>query len=88
MKVFAFIGEETDWIAANDEAEARAFLMRNYGLNAEDVDYSYERVEEVAPEALFDTDEYDEEEDAYVKTTASHLGFGRTKPFVVGSTYW
>lgn len=31
MKLFAFRGSETDWIAAHDEAEACAVLKAHYG---------------------------------------------------------
>lgn len=87
LKVFEFSGAETDWIAANTEDDARDFLMRHYGISAEDVAMSYEEVFEVSPDTVFNTDEYDEEEEETVTTTAAELVKGKTKPFFIGSTY-
>lgn len=87
LKVFAFEGAETDWIAAHTEDEARDFLMRHYGIGPDDVAGSYESISEVSPDTVFDTDEYDEEAEEAVTTTAAELVAGKTKPFVVGSTY-
>jgi len=86
LKVFAFKGAETDWIAAKTETEAREFLMAHYGISPDDVEGSYESVDEVDPGTVFDTDEYDEEEEETVTKTAAELVEGKTKPFVVGST--
>jgi len=86
LKVYAFSGAETDWIAANTEDEAREFLMDHYGISPDDVAGSYEEVYEVAPDTVFNTDEYDEEAEETVTTTAAEIVAGKTKPFVVGST--
>lgn len=87
LKVFEFSGAETDWVAASTEDEARDYLMRHYGISEADVAGSYESISEVSPDTVFNTDEYDEEEDEIVTTTAAELVAGKTKPFLVGSTY-
>lgn len=88
MKLFEFSGVETDWVAANDEAEARDYMMRHYGIGPDDIAGSYESVSEVDPATVeFWTDEYDEEEEMNVTTTAAEMMAGKSKPFVVGSTY-
>lgn len=88
MKVFEFSGDETDWVAAHTEAEARATLMAHYGISDEDVAGSYETVTECDPSKVeFFTDEYDEEEEETVTRTAAEMLAGKTRPFVLGSTY-
>ena len=62
--------------------------MSHYGIGPDDVDASYESVSEVDPDTVFNTDEYDEEAEETVTTTAAELVAGKTKPFVVGSTVW
>ena len=52
MKLFRFLGTETDWIAANDEAEAKQVLIRHYGISADDIAYSYESIDEVEPSTV------------------------------------
>ena len=47
LKLFAFEGAETDWVAASTEAEARTELMLHYGIGPDDVDGSYESISEV-----------------------------------------
>ena len=46
LKLYAFRGAETDWVAASDEASARDFLKRHYGINDDDIASSYECVDE------------------------------------------
>ena len=88
MKVFTFIGAETDWVAANSEAEARDTLMRHYGIGPDDIDGSYESVIEEDPAKVeFFTDEYDEEEEETITQTAAEMLVGKTRPFLLGSTY-
>lgn len=88
MKLFAFEGVETDWVAANDEAEARATLKRHAGIDDEDIALSYESVSEVDPnEVEFYTDSIDAETEEEITTTAAEMMEGKTRPFVVGSTY-
>jgi hypothetical protein len=87
MKVFEFLGNEIDWVAATDEAEARSTLMAHYGISAEDVDYSYEEVNECNPaDVQFHTDTIDAETEEAVMTTAAAMMVGKTRPFVLGST--
>ncbi len=88
MKLFAFEGAETDWVAANSEAEARAELINHYGINDDDVTESYESISEVDPSTVeFGTDAVDVETEETIMTTAAAMMEGKTKPFVVGSTY-
>lgn len=87
MKLYAFEGTETDWVAANSEAEARDCLMRHYGISSEDITGSYEDVYEIDPsEVEFYTDEVDVETEETVMTTLAARMAGKTHPFVVGST--
>lgn len=88
MKLFAFEGAETDWVAANTEAEARAELISHYGITPDDVTGSYESVSEVDPsEVEFYTDAVDVETEETITETAAEKMAGKTRPFVVGSTY-
>ncbi len=88
MKVFEFFGDESDWVAAHDEAEARATLMAHYGISAEDVTGSYETVTECDPAKIeFFTEEYDEEAEETITQTAAEMMAGKTRPFLLGSTY-
>lgn len=88
MKLFAFEGAETDWVAANSEAEARDTLMSHYGISPNDVTGSYESVSEVDPtEVEFYTDETDAETEETIMITAAEKMQGKAHPFVVGSTY-
>lgn len=85
LKLFAFEGSETDWVAANDQAEAQRALINHYGITEADVTGSYESVSEVDPsEVEFYTDAVDAET---IMTTAAALIGTKTKPFLVGSTY-
>lgn len=87
LKLFAFEGVETEWVAATDEAEARRTLINHYGITAEDVAGSYEDVTEVDPTGVdFYTDEVDAETEEEKMTTAAEMMAGKTKPFLVGST--
>jgi hypothetical protein len=84
MKLFAFCGAETDWIAAKDEAEARETLKRHYGIDDDDIDGSYEEVSEVDPAEL---EVFMEDAGDGVYATAAEVMAGKTKPFLVCSTY-
>lgn len=91
MKLFEFVGAETDWIAANSPEEAREALKVHYGITDRDVDGSYEEINEVDPEAVeFYVDETpisdEDEEDETPMRTAAEMMKGKTKPFLVGST--
>lgn len=62
LKLFEFSGAETDWVAANDEAEARRALINHYGITEADMTGSYESIAEVDPnEVEFYTDAIDAE---------------------------
>ena len=88
MKLFAFCGVETEWVAADTKADARDTLIRHYGISGEDVAGSYESIEPVDPaEIKFYTDAVDAETEESVMTTAAEMMAGKTRPFVVGSTY-
>ena len=87
MKLWAFEGAETDWVAADDEAGARRALKSHYGISDEDIAGSYESISEVDPATVeFYTDEVDAETEETVTTTAAEMMAGRSRPFVVGST--
>jgi hypothetical protein len=89
MKLYAFEGAETDWVAANSEAEARDTLISHYGISGDDVTGSYESVSEVDPAGVeFYTDEVDAETEKTVMTTAAAMMVGKAAPFVLGSTAW
>lgn len=88
LKLFAFEGAETDWVAANDQAEARRALINHYGITEADVAGSYESVSEVDPnEVEFYTDAVDAETEETIMTTAAAIIGDKTKPFLVGSTW-
>jgi len=88
MKLYAFAGDETDWVAANSEGEARETLITHYGITADDVAISYESISEVDPNKVeFYTDEVDAETEETIMTTAAVMMQGKQWPFVVGSTY-
>ena len=84
MKLFAFRGSETDWIAADTHADAISILKRHYGISDRDVAGSYEVIEEVDPasvEVYPDGWDYDDDE-AEPPTAAEFM----TKPGLVCST--
>lgn len=88
LKLFAFEGAETDWVAADNEADARRALIHHYGITEEDVDGSYTDVSEVDPatvEFYLDVTPVDDEEETPTETAAEMMK-GKTKPFLVGST--
>lgn len=88
LKLFEFSGAETEWVAANDEAEARRTLIHHYGITEADVTSSYESVSEVDPnEVEFYTDAVDAETEEAIMTTAAAIIGTKTKPFLVGSTW-
>lgn len=88
MKLWEFSGQETDWVAADDEASARHTLKRHHGLSDEDIASSYESISEVDPATVeFYTDEVDAETEETITTTAAAMMAGKSRPFVVGSTY-
>jgi hypothetical protein len=88
LKLFEFSGAETEWVAANDEAEARRALILHYGITEGDVAMSYESVSEVDPnEVEFYTDATDVETEETIMTTAAAIIGAKTKPFLVGSTW-
>lgn len=88
MKLFAFEGAETDWVAAHDLAEARDCLRRTYGIGDDDIDGSYQDITECDPsEVEFYLDETDPDTEENLTETAAAKMAGKTKPFVVGSTY-
>lgn len=88
LKLFEFSGAETDWVAASDEAEARHTMICHYGITEDDIAGSYESVSEVDPGAvMLGTDEVDAETEEEKMTTAAEVMAGKTKPFVVASTY-
>ena len=87
MRLYEFSGAETDWVAASSEAEARDTLRRHYGIVDEDIVGSYESISEVDASGVeFYTDEWDDEAEETVMTTAADMMAGKTKPFIVGST--
>lgn len=89
MKLYTFEGAETDWVAANSEAEARETLKRHYGIGDDDIDGSYQDISEEDPANVeFGTDEVDAESGDTIMTTAAALMDGKSKPFVVASTAW
>lgn len=88
MKLYQFSGSETDWVAANTEAEAREALRVHYGLSTEDIDGGYEEIAEVDPSGLmFDTDDVDAETEETITVGAAEIMAKMTKPGLVASTY-
>jgi len=84
MKLFAFRGAETDWIAATNEADARRMLRLHYGITEDDIDGSYEVIEEVDPASVeVYPDDWDYEDDEAEPPTAAEF---MTKPGFVCST--
>lgn len=89
LKVFAFRGAETDWVAAHDVAEARKVLISHYGISHEDIDGSYESIDEVPPETvqmIDDDHDYEAAPDEQELPTAADAIAGKSKPFLIGST--
>ena len=88
LKLFEFSGAETEWVAANDEVEARRALILHYGITEDEVAGSYESVSEVDPnEVEFYTGEVDAETEEAIMTTGAAIIRDKTKPFLVGSTW-
>jgi hypothetical protein len=88
VKLFRFCGVETDLVAADDETSARDFLRRHYGISDDDIALSYEDIAEVDPnEVELVTDEVALETEEPITITAAETMAGKTKPFLVGSTY-
>ena len=52
MKLFEFSGTEIDWVAADNETQAREALRIHYGITEEDIDGSYEEITEIDPSEL------------------------------------
>lgn len=88
MKLFVFVGEETEWVAASSIDEACATLKLHYGINDSDIAGSYEEISEIDPsDVLFDTDAVDAETEETIMTTAAEIMAKMTGPGLVGSTY-
>lgn len=88
LRLFVFDGAETDWVAANSEMEAWDELKSHYGITDEDIAGSYESITEADPsEVTFDTDMVNEKTEETITTTAAAIMAGRTRPFLVSSTY-
>lgn len=89
LKLFAFEGAETDWVAARTLEEARETLKTHYGIDDDDIDSSYHEIgEELHPDAVkVVTDEVDAETEEAITKTAAEAMAGKTKPFLVASTY-
>lgn len=88
LKLYEFSGTETDWVAASSEDEARDTMMSHYGIGPDDITGSYESISVVDPaEVEFFTDKVNVKTEETVMTTAAAMMEGKTKPFVLGSTY-
>lgn len=88
LKLFAFEGAETDWIAANTEDEARHVLKRHYGIDDSDIDGSYESISEVDPTKVeVYPDGWDYEDDEAEPPSAAEVMTKMTKPQLVASTF-
>jgi hypothetical protein len=84
MKLFAFKGPETDWVAAPNEDVARVILMRHYGISDDDIAGNYEVIEEVDPTTLkMYPEDWDYEDDEAEPPTAAEY---MAEPGLVGST--
>jgi hypothetical protein len=84
MKLFAFKGPETDWIAAPTEDDARVILKRHYGISDDDIAGSYEVIEEVDPLTVqVYPDDWDYDNDPEDLPTAAEY---MAKPGLVCST--
>jgi hypothetical protein len=86
MRVWELYNGETDWVAANTKDEALDTLRRHHGLSAAEL-AEYTRVEPVPDGTQFETDEIAVETEEPVTRTAVDLVAGKTKPFVIGSTW-
>lgn len=87
MKLFVFEGPETDWVAANSEAEAREVLKRHYGISDADINGSYDSITEADPsEVVFDTDAVDADTEETITTTAAAIMAKTVRPDVICST--
>lgn len=89
LKLFVFEGSETDWIAANTLDEARETLKRHYGIDDRDIDGSYSDIGEELNPANVEvyTDKTDAETGEDITETAADVMVGKTKPFLVASSY-
>lgn len=88
LKLYVFEGAETEWVAAENVAQARHTLKVHYGIDDCDIDGSYESVSEVDPASVdLYTDAVDAETEEEKMTTAAAVMEGKTKPFLVASTY-
>lgn len=88
MKLFEFSGTEIDWVAADNEAQAREALRIHYGITDDDIDGSYEEITEIDPSGLvLDTDEVDAETEETITIRAVEVMMKMTRPGLVASTY-
>lgn len=88
MKLYVFAGDETDWVAANTEAEARDVLKLHYGINDEDIDGSCEEIREADPAStVFETDEVCAVTEEVVTVTAAEIMAKMKRPGLVSSTF-
>lgn len=77
---------ETDWIAANSEAEARKVYMNHYDVTETDMQ-DVRVAEEKTPDRIeVYTDDHDYEVDDPEMPTLAEMVEGKTAPFLVAST--
>lgn len=90
LRLFQFLGNVSDWVAARDEGEARTFLMQYYGISDRHIERNYRSICEVNPTGIEFVVETDADEKPFPEhedvQTAAQMMLGRVKPFLVGST--
>ena len=87
MQLFRFYcNGETDWIAANDDAEARKVYMSHYGLHEADMDGVRHSVETNPDDIEIYTDDHDYEADDPEMPTAADIMAKMKAPGLVAST--
>lgn len=86
LKLYAINSGEIDWVAANDEAEARRVVINEYGLGDDELDDVPVKLVEDASAVTVYLDEVDAETEEEKTATAEEVMAKMTKPGLVAST--
>lgn len=86
LKLYIINSGEIDWVAANDETEARRVLIDEYGLGDDELDDVPVKLVKDASAVTVYLDEVDAETEEEKTATAEEVMAKMTKPGLVAST--
>lgn len=88
MNLYELVSSETDWIAANNEAEALDWYRREYGLSESELaDVVVKQVADT-DSVTVETDEVDAETEESITQTATEVMAKMKRPGLVCSTVY